>query len=179
MEPILSAADLVVRRYTHADLPQIRQTLIDIHADAYADAMDDEFNQRFPWFVDHWGGNPDFDCVIAWDGDEAVAFAYGAPATLKREWWREHMKAAPKKTRTFSYSELAVRTDYRKMGVAEVVTNALLDERDEDLAVLLVDITHPKVQELYESWGFRKVGERQPFPDSPVYAVMLAELPLK
>ncbi|CAM5655323.1 hypothetical protein ADL28_02500 [Streptomyces violaceusniger] len=25
-------------------------------ADAYADAMDDEFNQRFPWFVDHWGG---------------------------------------------------------------------------------------------------------------------------
>ncbi|MEU1863687.1 endonuclease/exonuclease/phosphatase family protein [Streptomyces gardneri] len=26
--------------------------------------------------------------------------------------------------------------------------------------------------------GFHRVGERQPFPDSPVYAVMLAELPL-
>ncbi len=34
------------------------------------------------------------------------------------------------------------------------------------------------VQALYESWGYRKVGERQPFPDSPVYAVMLADLPL-
>lgn len=110
MELILSAADPVVRRYSHDDLPKIRQTLIDVHADAYADVMDDEFNQRFPWFVDHWGGNTDFDCVIAYDGDEAVAFAYGAPSTPYREWWREHVDPAPEKSRTFSYSELAVRT---------------------------------------------------------------------
>lgn len=44
--------------------------------------------------------------------------------------------------------------------------------------VLLVDPEHPWAQALYETWGFRKVGKRQPFPDSPVYAVMLAELPL-
>ncbi|MGW9378661.1 hypothetical protein ACWHAO_11595 [Streptomyces albidoflavus] len=50
--------------------------------------------------------------------------------------------------------------------------------REDDLAVLLVDVTHPKVQALYESWGYRKVGEDQPFPDSPVFAVMMAELPL-
>ena len=178
MEPILSAADLVVRRYSHDDLPKIRQTLIDVHADAYADAMDDDFNQRFPWFVDNWGGNPDFDCVIAYDGEEAVAFAYGAPATPKREWWREHVKPAAEKHSTFAYSELAVRMKYRKMGLAERVSRVLLEERNEDLAVLLVDTEHPKVQELYEGWGFRKVGERQPFADSPVYAVMLAELPL-
>jgi hypothetical protein len=41
--------------------------------------MDDEFNQRFPWFVDHWGGNPGFDCVVAYDGAEPVGFAYGVP----------------------------------------------------------------------------------------------------
>ncbi|NEA48148.1 GNAT family N-acetyltransferase [Streptomyces sp. SID10815] len=179
MEPILSAADLVVRRYSHSDLTMIRQTLIDVHADAHADAMGDEFNQRFPWFVDHWGGNPDFVCVIVWDGDEAAAFAYGAPATPQREWWREHVKPAPEKDRTFAYSELAVRMKYRKKGVAELATRALLDGRREDLVVLLVDIEHPRVQALYESWGFRTVGERQPFPDSPVYAVMLADLPLK
>jgi ribosomal protein S18 acetylase RimI-like enzyme len=178
MESILSAADLVVRRYSRDDLPKIRQTLIDVHADAYADAMDDEFNQRFPWFVDNWGGNPAFDCVIAYDGEEAAAFAYGAPATPGREWWREHVNPAPEKHQTFAYSELAVRTQYRKMGVAELVSRALLENRDDDLVVLLVDTDHPKVQELYESWGFRKVGERQPFADSPVYAVMLAELPL-
>ncbi|MBG0852235.1 acetyltransferase [Streptomyces spinoverrucosus] len=51
----------------------------------------------------------------------------------------------------------------------------LLKERTEDLAVLLVDVTHPKVQELYESW-YAKVGEQQPFADSPVYAVMVQDL---
>lgn len=171
-------ADLVIRHFAHHDLPQIRQTLIDIHADAYADAMDDDFNQRFPWFVDHWGGNPGFSCVIAYDGAEAVGFAYGAPATPDREWWREHLDPAPEKHRTFSFSELAVRTKRRKTGAAAALSRALMDDREEDLAVLLVDTAHPRVQALYESWGYRKVGERQPFPDSPVYAVMLIDLPL-
>ncbi|MFF0712085.1 GNAT family N-acetyltransferase [Streptomyces bauhiniae] len=179
MEPSLNAPDLVIRHFTHKDLPQIRQALIDVHRDAYADAMDDEFNQRFPWFVDHWGGNPDFACVVAFSADKPVGFAYGAPATADREWWREYLEQVPEKHLTFSYSELAVCTSHRKTGTAERLTKALLEDRDEDLAVLLVDLTHPRVQSLYEDWGFKKVGERQPFPDSPVYAVMLAELPLE
>jgi ribosomal protein S18 acetylase RimI-like enzyme len=178
MEPSLNAPELVVRRFTHEDLPEIRQALIDIHADAYADAMDFEFNRRFPWFVDHWGGNPGFDCVMAYDGDTPVAFSYGAPSTPQREWWREHLEEVPERHRTFLYSELAVRTTHRGIGAAELTTRTLLDGRDEDLAVLLVDTEHPRVQALYETWGFRRIGERQPFPDSPLYAVMLAELPL-
>ncbi|MFJ8231443.1 GNAT family N-acetyltransferase [Streptomyces sp. NPDC094448] len=172
-------AALEIRRFTHHDRPRIRQTLIDIHADAYADAMDVDFNQRFPWFVDHWGGNPHFACVIAFDGDIAAGFAYGAPAPPYREWWREHLSPAPGADRTFAYSELAVRATYRKTGTAELLSRTLLGDRDEDLAVLLVDTEHPRVQKLYESWGFRKVGERRPFPDSPLYAVMLADLPLR
>lgn len=175
----MNAAELDIRRFTHDDLPEIRQALIDVHADAYAHAMDDEFNQRFPWFVDHWGGHPDFACVIAFDGDEAAAFAYGAPSTPHREWWRDHLAHPPARSRTFSYSELAVRTRWRKTGTAELVTRTLLNDRAEDLAVLLVDTDHPRVQALYESWGFQKVGEHQPFPDSPVFAVMLADLPLR
>ena len=171
-------AVLDMRHYTHDDLAEIRQTILDIHADAYADAMDDEFNQRFPWFVDHWGGNPSFACVIAYAGDEAVGFAYGAPATPQREWWREHLDPAPEKDLTFSFSEMAVRTKYRKTGAAEQLARALMEDRDEDLAVLLVDTEHPRVQALYEQWGYRKVGERQPFPDSPVYAVMIVDLPV-
>ncbi|MFI1092714.1 GNAT family N-acetyltransferase [Streptomyces sp. NPDC020917] len=173
----MTTAVLDLRHFTHDDLPAIRQTIIDIHADAYKDNMS-EFDERFPWFVDHWGGNPGFACVIAYSGDDAVGFAYGAPATPQREWWREHLKPAPEKHRTFSFSEMAIRVEYRGGGLAERLTRALLAERGEDLVVLLVDVEHPKVQALYEFWDFRKVGERQPFPDSPVYAVMVAELPL-
>nr|WP_313897005.1 acetyltransferase [Streptomyces sp. GC420] len=42
--------------------------------------------------------------------------------------------------------------------------------------MLLVDVTHPKVQALYEAWGYAGVGEQQPFADSPVYAVMVKDL---
>jgi GNAT superfamily N-acetyltransferase len=177
MEPSLTTPAVDVRHFSHEDLPKIRQTLLDVHADVYADRTD-EFEQRFPWFVDHWGGNPGFSCLIGYDGTEPIGFAYGAPGTPGREWWRGHLDPAPEKTRTFSVSELMVRTPWRKTGIAKRLHHGLLATRDEDLAVLLVDVTHPKVQALYESWGYRKVGEDQPFPDSPRYAVMLTGLPL-
>ncbi|MGW7362954.1 N-acetyltransferase family protein [Streptomyces sp. NPDC054841] len=165
-----------LRHYSHDDLPAIRQTLLDVHADAYAHAMSDLFTQRFPWFVDHWGGREGFACVIGYDGTEPVGFAYGAPATPGHEWWREHVADPPSDTSTFSVSELMVRPKWRKTGAAERLHAALLEVRPEALAVLLVDREHPRVQALYESWGYRKVGERQPFPDSPRFAVMLQQL---
>ncbi|TQE28087.1 acetyltransferase [Streptomyces ipomoeae] len=69
-----------------------------------------------------------------------------------------------------------MRTFIDVQGISERLQEALLKERTEDLAVPLVDVTHPKVQALYESWGYAEVGERQPFADSPVYAVMVKEL---
>ncbi|MEU7639888.1 MULTISPECIES: GNAT family N-acetyltransferase [unclassified Streptomyces] len=169
-------ATIELRRYAHDDLDTIRDVLLGVHADAYAAEMDDPFNQRFPWFVNHWGGHLGFACVIAYDGSEPVGFAYGAPATDGREWWREHLAPVPTDPSTFAVSELMVRVKWRKQGLSERLHEALLGTRDEALAVLLVDTTHPKVQSLYESWKYRKVGERQPFPDSPRFAVMVRDL---
>ncbi|MFD7898742.1 GNAT family N-acetyltransferase [Streptomyces sp. NPDC059743] len=174
----MSAAELDLRHFTHEDLPQIRQTIIEVHDEAQGDDWEAEFKKKFPWFVDHWGGNPEYSCVIAYHGEEAVGFACGAPAAPHREWWREHLDPVPEKTRTFSYPELAVSTKWRKQDVMELLSRTLLECQKEDLAVLLVDVEHPRVQARYESWGFQKIGERRPFPGSPVYAVMLAELPL-
>ncbi|QRX95792.1 GNAT family N-acetyltransferase [Streptomyces noursei] len=173
----MTGATVELRHFGHDDLPGIRQTLLDVHADAYADELeDDEFTQRFPWFVDHWGGNPGFSCVIGYDDSEPVGFAYGATATEGREWWREHMSEPPADASTFSVSELMVRPAWRKTGTAERLHVALLASRPEALAVLLVDPDHLKVQALYEGWGYRKIGNRQPFPDSPNFAVMLRDL---
>ncbi|MFJ5923135.1 GNAT family N-acetyltransferase [Kitasatospora sp. NPDC092948] len=150
--------------------------LITVHADAYADAMDDEFNRRFPWFVDHWTGMDGFSCVVAHDDDRPVGFAYGAPLADGREWWRDHMAPTPGASSTYAVSELMVRPRWRKTGTAARLHDELLGGRPEHLAVLLVDTEHPKVQALYERWGYRKVGDRQPFADSPVYAVMVRSL---
>ncbi|MER6998709.1 GNAT family N-acetyltransferase [Streptomyces sp. NPDC000410] len=167
---------VTMRRYAHDDLPGIRQTLLDVHADAYADRKHEEFVQRFPWFVDHWGGREGFACVIAYDGDEPVGFTYGAPGEPGREWWRDHLDIPPADPATFSVSELMLRPKWRKQGIGERLHAALFDGRSEALAVLTVDTKRPRLQAMYEGWGYRKVGEQQPFPDSPLYAVMLRDL---
>jgi GNAT superfamily N-acetyltransferase len=166
-----------LRHYRHEDLATIRQVLLDVHAKIPEYSPDDPFVQRFPWFVDHWGGMPGFTCVIGYDGAEPVGFAYGGPLTEGREWWRDHLDPFPEKSQTYAVSEVMVRPEWRKTGTADRLHEALLEKRDEHLAVLLVDTTHPKVQSVYESWGYNRVGERQPFADSPVFAVMVKALP--
>ncbi|MEU9273239.1 GNAT family N-acetyltransferase [Streptomyces sp. NPDC048251] len=167
-----------LRHYRHGSLPEgFRQMLIDVHTDSYADAMDLEFNRKFPWFVDHWSAMIGFTCVVAFDGDEPTGFAYGAPLQPGREWWRStDYEPNNGYTATYAVSEVMVRPAWRKQGIADRLHEALLTERDEDLAVLLVDVTHPKVGELYATWGYTKVGEQQPFADSPLYAVMVKHL---
>lgn len=166
-----------MRHYGHKDRTEIRETLLDVHDDT-PEFEGDAFHERerFAWFVDHWSSNPGFTAVIAYDGDEPVGFAYGAPQTPGNEWWRTHLAEPPEDHRTYAVSEVLVRPHWRKGGVSEQLHQALLGERDEPLAVLYVDVTHPKVQALYESWGYKKVGEHRPFADSPVYAVMLLAL---
>ncbi|MER5969690.1 GNAT family N-acetyltransferase [Streptomyces sp. NPDC002055] len=173
----MTTADVALRHYTHDDLAQIRQTLLDVHADAYAARAEEEFVQRFPWFVDHWGNKAGFSCVIAHDGGgQPIGFTYGAPSEAGQEWWREYVPTLPAETSTFAISELMLRVAWRGRGLGQYLHRALLGPRNEALAALTVDTKRPRLQALYESWGYRKVGVRQPFPDSPVYAVMVLDL---
>ncbi|MFI6700199.1 GNAT family N-acetyltransferase [Streptomyces sp. NPDC050509] len=164
------------RHYGHGDLPHIRQVLLDIHAAVPEYPPDDPFVQRFPWFVDQWGGRPGFTCVIGYDGDEPAGFAYGAPLAEGREWWRGHHTPAAGASRTYAVSELMVRPRWRGTGAAGRLHDALLAGREEDLAVLLFDAAHPRVRALYARWGYERVGDDRPFPDAPVFSVMVKPL---
>lgn len=153
-----------------------RQLLIDIHAAAFGDEMQDPFHQRFPWFVDHWSERPGFVCVIGYDGETAIGFAYGAPAVVGREWWRPHWVPESGETGTFHVSELAVLPRARKTGAGQRLHDELLRGRQEMLAALLVDTTHVRMVAHYQQWGYLGVGAERQFPDSPMYEVMVKRL---
>jgi hypothetical protein len=77
---------------------------------------------------------------------------------------------------TFGLCEIMVRTPWRKKGYARGIHDELMRQRTEARASLLVDHEHPKVRDLYGAWGYRKVGETRPFPDSPLYDAMVLDL---
>lgn len=176
----MTSSTLTIRSYGHDAAAELRTLLLDVHDDCYADQMDDPFNtrERFEWFVDHWSSNPNWSCVVGYDAAAPVGFAYGAPLSPYMEWWRGHLDPEPEPGRqtTFGLSELMVRPKWRKTGASRRLHDALLEGRAEHIVTLTVDREHGKVQALYESWGYEKIGEKKPFDDSPTFAVMLRRL---
>ncbi|WP_138967887.1 GNAT family N-acetyltransferase [Streptomyces sp. YIM 121038] len=75
-------------------------------------------------------------------------------------------------------SELMVRAPWRGTGTARQLHDALLAHRPEERATLLVDQAHPKVHALYESWGWRTLGDLRPrVTNAPLMHPMLLTLP--
>lgn len=108
---------------------------------------------------------------IGVDGDRGVRAANGG--RVRRE------SADTPRTggdELLSLSELMVMEEWRKTGLSTQLHETLVDSRGDDVATLLVDVTHPKVQTLYESWGYETAGEQKPFDDSPVFAIMVKRL---
>lgn len=132
-------------------------SLLDVHADAYADCMNEEFVQRFPWFVDHWGGNPGF----TWRSRGREMCRSGSPAGLcrrGRQWWQGHLDTQPADPATFHVSELMVRPRWRKTG------DSLLEGRGEASAVLTVDTKRPRLQAMDEGGATGRSARTSPSP---------------
>ncbi|MEV3896507.1 GNAT family N-acetyltransferase [Streptomyces anulatus] len=179
--------DIAIRHYTGAQAPSIRQVLLDVYAEVYAEpARTDPFASldRFAEGLDGWSARPGWSCVIGYDGDQPVGYAYGAPLPEGARWWGGLLTDVPAGVtaetgiRTYALSELMVRTSWRKTGTARRLHSALLSPCREERATLLVDQNHPKVHALYESWGWQTLGDIRPrLPDAPLFHAMLLPLP--
>lgn len=179
--------DLAIRHYDHHHATDLRPLLLDIYAEVYAKAAEnDPFASvdRFAQGLDGWSSRPGWTCTVGYDGETAVGYAYGAPLPSDAKWWRGLLTEVPADvveetgTRTYALSELMVRTPWRKTGAARRLHDALLAERTEERATLLVDQEHPKVRALYESWGWHTLGDLRPrLPDAPLFHAMLLPLP--
>lgn len=122
-------------------------------------------------------GNPHFSLVIARWGDESIGFGHQLP--VQTGWWNGALTPLPDEItteypgQTFAIIEMAVRHPYRQQGVARRMHTGLTAGLTEERITLLVRPEAPAPQHAYRSWGYQPVGQVQPFPDGPVYDVII------
>ncbi|QNE18204.1 GNAT family N-acetyltransferase [Kribbella qitaiheensis] len=177
--------DISLVRYGNDQLASIRPTLVSLYAEVYEmEAAEDVFFSidRFESRLRGHAGRPGWEAVVAFDGGEAAGYAYASPLKADTGWWGHMLQPLPVNDvvetghRTLALFELMIRDPWRGTGLAKQIHEALLEGRPEERVTLLVEKTHPKVEALYESWGYHNIGDQQPFPDAPIYATMLRHL---
>jgi len=167
-------------RHGAEEFPQTRQLLIDIYAEVYADSLGDPFFslQGFSERLDAHASASSWEVVIGYDEEEPIGYAYGAALSPRSGWWAgiapplDAKFTAETGSRTLALFELMLRAPWRGIGAARRIHDELLHERSEERVSLGVERDRPKVRALYESWGYRSVGEERPFPSAPVYFLM-------
>lgn len=125
-----------------------------------------------------------FEAVIARLDGELIGFAYGLPLSPQSRWWEGLQPAAPEGfttetgSRTFALIDLAVLPAHRGRGLARRLTSELLQGRTEERATLATDPHKRQVQEMYERWGWRKVGRvpGHPGETQPEYDLYMIDL---
>lgn len=139
-----------------------------------------EFIERFGRQAQRSG----FRLAVARDGGEVVGFSFGYLLPADTKWWEGQLRLLPAEftaesgERTFVIIELAVRKPWRRRGVAAKLHSALID----GLRVERITLTmrpEPEAapaQSAYAAWGYRKVGQSQPWDEAPVYDSMILDL---
>ncbi|KPI17939.1 GCN5-related N-acetyltransferase [Actinobacteria bacterium OK074] len=155
---------LTTSYYTGQRLAEIRKILLDVYADVYKDdiATNPFFSmERFEERLESHVAAGGWGCVIAEVDREAAGFTYGFTA---------------RDGATFKLCENMLREKWRKRGISRLMHDELMSHRQEERAELLVRRERPRLRALYESWGYEHAGEQLPFPDSPLYDVMVLDL---
>ncbi|WP_416985630.1 GNAT family N-acetyltransferase [Streptomyces sp. T028] len=116
------------------------------------------------------------------EGGEPVGIAYGYPLSANTGWWDQLSEPVPDDMRredghrTFGLMELAVREPWRGQGVARRLHETLLDGLEVERVLLNVHPESKAASAAYRAWGYRKVGEAQPWEGADLHDVMLLAL---
>jgi GNAT superfamily N-acetyltransferase len=161
----------------------MRDELVDVHVDARRNLLDNPFYsaERFAERLDAYAEDPRFDLVTGRVDDRIVGYAFGGPLAANTRWWQGLITPVDPGlihetgTRTFAFREIIVRREHQRRGYARRLHDELLAGRQEERATLLVRTDNP-ARDLYLRWGWRIVGQLQPFPDSPVFDSMVIDL---
>lgn len=181
-------SDLVLYRHTSGQARDLADELGGLFAAAYAGTPqeNDPFYsaERFAQRLHGYIKSPGFALVTARTGQNSdlIGYAFGYLLPPGARWWDGLLEAQSEDvitetgSRTFALNELHVRADHRGEGVASALHSELLSAAaPQERATVLVRPDNPARQQ-YEHWGYRKLGQLKPYPDSPTYLALLLQL---
>ncbi|MFF8831406.1 GNAT family N-acetyltransferase [Streptomyces sp. NPDC015131] len=168
-----------VRHLTRLDRPE-RQTLLDVYADVRAELihLPNYAVSAFAERLDRHASEPGFEITLGYDGEEPVGYAYVNTVEHDDRWWKR-IEPLPGPDYTgqpaLALKEIGVRKPWRGTGAAKRLHDALLARRTEQYVTLMVNpqAGDGKVHRLYQTWGYRDLGDSRPSPASPVLRAMI------
>ncbi|MBF6170061.1 GNAT family N-acetyltransferase [Nocardia blacklockiae] len=170
-----ATSGLVLARYDAVGTLGLADELKSVYLASHRDQQGD------PWYAPDrfwerlnqiYAPIPEFELVTGRVDGALIGYAFGTPYRRPEEVWDKATHAFPALGRAASgpvyiFREFAVHPMAQGRGYARRIHDALLSERPEPLAYLLVRVGNP-AREVYESWGWCLIGQTQSFADSPV-----------
>jgi GNAT superfamily N-acetyltransferase len=176
-----------IELYDVAGALRLRDSILPVYLAAHLDQQHDLWAtpERF-WerLEERYAPTKDFALVAGWLASSMVGYAFGSVRDNTAEIW-EAVRASladvpvpPQPEPVYIFREFAVHPDHQGKGYGHAFHDALLSTRAEPLAHLLVRLDNLRATSAYTSWGWRRIGETRPFPDSPLMNEMVRPLPL-
>ncbi len=159
-------------------------SLIALYLEIYPDPGDQFHGEdRYRRQITSHMAVPGWRAVTCFANGELIGYSYGFPLPPATRWWQGmQTPVADDFTvedghRTFAISEIMVKNQWRRRGIARALHDELLADRPELRATLLAEPENAPAQKAYASWGWHKVAELRPhWTDAPLYDVLVLSL---
>lgn len=173
----------VLEKFDRDSVDDLTPALADLYAEVYAEPPyleGPEHVREFRLRLAEQRAQPAFRLTAMFDAGQLVGYLYGFRIDTDSVMWDTLLvrpatagSDPPPRRPTAYVSELLVRADHRRQGVARRLHDAFLTERRESQAALLAHPDATAAQVAYSAWGWKKVGYGQPFPGAPAYETLM------
>lgn len=158
--------------------------IVAIYEATHADLLSNPFysTPRFTERVRGYLKAPGFGLAIATAYEVPAGLAFGYALQPAAAWWDGLITPVPEGfttetgRRTFALCEIMTDPRWQRQGIARALHDRLLASRREERATLLVRRDNEAAHAAYATWGWRKSGLLQPYPDAPVYDALVLPL---
>ncbi|MEV3855523.1 GNAT family N-acetyltransferase [Streptomyces sp. NPDC050095] len=163
------------------NIDDVWETLIEVYAEVRKDQLHIPHYsvERYAERLARHGKEIGWEAVIASENGQPVGYGYvNSLVPFEDRWWKRTTPAPGDEITgrpTVGIKEMMVLPEHRRQGIARQIHDALLSERDEVNASLMVSPANQdgRVQALYAAWGYRAIGGSQSSPDAPPLTVMV------